>query len=190
MKLFWVRHGPTHQKAFTGHRDVPADLSDTAKVERLSAFLPAEAVVVSSDLQRAVSTADAICAGRRRLSHRPALREFDFGVWDGLTFDEVAARDPELSRRFWEVPGDAAPPGGESWNTLLDRVTAETDRLIAEADGRDIVIVAHIGVIMMAIQRAAACAPTEAMSHEIAPLSVTETMLDAGWSLGRVNHQP
>ncbi|MDX5383564.1 MAG: histidine phosphatase family protein, partial [Rhodobacterales bacterium] len=27
-RFFWLRHGPTHQKVFTGWRDVPADLSD------------------------------------------------------------------------------------------------------------------------------------------------------------------
>ncbi|PHR02026.1 MAG: histidine phosphatase family protein, partial [Sulfitobacter sp.] len=33
----WVRHGPTHEKAFVGWRDVPADLSDTAQIARLNA---------------------------------------------------------------------------------------------------------------------------------------------------------
>ena len=32
----WVRHGPTHQKSFVGWRDVPADLSDHAQIERLA----------------------------------------------------------------------------------------------------------------------------------------------------------
>ena len=31
--FWWVRHGPTHQTAFTGWRDVPADLSDAAALE-------------------------------------------------------------------------------------------------------------------------------------------------------------
>ena len=34
MRLWWVRHGPTHEKAMTGWRDVPADLSDTAAIAR------------------------------------------------------------------------------------------------------------------------------------------------------------
>ncbi|MEO0677999.1 MAG: histidine phosphatase family protein, partial [Pseudomonadota bacterium] len=43
--FWWVRHGPTHEKAFTGWRDVPADLSDTAALQRLSAFLPSDAPI-------------------------------------------------------------------------------------------------------------------------------------------------
>ena len=34
-RFWWVRHGPTHEKAFTGWRDVPADLSDSAALARL-----------------------------------------------------------------------------------------------------------------------------------------------------------
>ena len=56
----WIRHGPTHQKNFTGWRDVPADLSDTAAVARLSAHLPGTALVISSDLTRSVTTASAL----------------------------------------------------------------------------------------------------------------------------------
>ena len=72
----WVRHGPTHEKAFVGWRDVPADLSDTAQIERLHAFLPDDALLISSDLQRSVTTADVLDIGRTRLPHHADLREF------------------------------------------------------------------------------------------------------------------
>ena len=121
--IYWVRHGPTHEKSFVGHRDVPADLSDTAQIARLSATLPAKALVVSSDLIRSVETATAIQGTRTRLPHRVGLREFDFGVWDGLHFSEVAEKWPDTSRAYWENPGDVAPPNGESWNAAAARVT-------------------------------------------------------------------
>ena len=53
-RFFWVRHGPTHAKTMVGWSDLPADLSDTARLARLSAHLPDGAPVVSSDLVRAV----------------------------------------------------------------------------------------------------------------------------------------
>ena len=59
-----VRHGPTHAKSMVGWSDLPADLSDTAALARLEAALPREAVVISSDLIRAVATADAIQGDR------------------------------------------------------------------------------------------------------------------------------
>ena len=94
----WVRHGPTHQKTFTGWRDVPADLSDQAALDRLNAYLPDNALVISSDLIRCVETADALQGTRTRLRHDPSLREFHFGTWEGVGFDTGSDWHPDLSR--------------------------------------------------------------------------------------------
>lgn len=190
-RLFWVRHAPTHERAFTGWRDVPADLSDAAALARLDAFLPAGAVLVSSDLIRAVATADALEAGRQRLPHHSALREMHFGDWDGRMWHDVANTHPDLSRAYWEDPGDHCPPGGESWNTAAARITAAADALIAAHPGRDLVIVAHFGAILTQLQRARGCRAAEVLAQPVDPLSVTR--LDHGpdgWRVGIVNHRP
>ena len=70
---YWVRHGPTHAKTLIGWTDLPADLSDQDQIARLDAWLPRDAALVSSDLRRAVATADAIGGGRMRLPHEPGL---------------------------------------------------------------------------------------------------------------------
>lgn len=181
-RWFWIRHGPTHQKCFTGHRDVPADLSDRAALSRLSAALPEGALVVSSDLSRARATADAIQGPRQRLADRPALREFHFGIWDGMRFDAVSARDPVLSRRYWEVPGDVAPPGGESWNAAAARVDAEVAALQAAHPGRDMIAVAHLGVILTRLHAARGGPAADVLAQDIAPLSLTELHWDGGWT--------
>lgn len=188
-RLWWVRHGPTHQKVITGWRDVPADLSDDGALTRLDAFLPQGAIVVSSDLVRASATADRISATRTRLPDMPALREFDFGAWDGLHNDAVAARDPELSRAFWENPGDIAPPGGESFFAVGARVSAAIETLVRDHPGADLIAVAHMGVIMCHMAMGAGLGPKRALGHRIEPLSVTR--LDRagdGWTLETVNH--
>lgn len=181
-RFWWVRHGPTHEKAFVGWRDVPADLSDQARIERLARHLPAKAIVISSDLNRSVTTADAIGGNRPRLPHDRDLREFNFGSWDGLTFAEVAALDPDLSRRFWEQPGDLSAPNGESWHQVAARVNSAVDRLIAKHCESEIVIVAHMGVIMTQIARAEGTTPYQAMGHHIDTFSVTDlTWSDGTW---------
>ncbi len=185
---WWVRHAPTHEKAFLGWRDVAADLSDIAAIGRLDAYLPNRAILVSSDLIRSVSTADAIANGRERLPHAPNLREFNFGDWDGLGFDEVARRDPETSRTFWENPGATAPPNGESWHDVADRVAPFVDDMNTRYVGCDIVAVAHIGVIMTQIGLAGKMAPTQAIGHDIGNLSVTRLQWDGSWRIGVINH--
>lgn len=186
----WVRHGPTHQKAFTGWRDVPADLSDLAQLARLHAALPSDGIVISSDLIRAAATADTL-APRRRLPHSPALREFHFGVWDGMSFSAVAARYPDLSEAFWDEPGDVTPPGGESWNALAARV----DHFVAEINlaypADHIIAVAHFGVILTQLQRALGVPAHAALTQDIANLSITELHHEGGhWQVRRINHLP
>jgi broad specificity phosphatase PhoE len=185
----WIRHGPTHQKTFTGWRDVPADLSDTAAIARLSAHLPDDAIVVSSDLTRAVNTADAIQVDRRRLPHDPALREFHFGTWDGVHFSTVAEWHPELSRAYWETPGDHRPPGGESWHQSAARVAMAVRRIEANHPNAHIIAVAHFGVILTQVQAVLGLGSYEVLAHKIDPLSVTTLRPDEKRA-EVINHNP
>lgn len=173
-RLWLVRHGPTHARVLLGRTDLPADLSDHAAIARLRAALP-EAAVVSSDLRRAVATADALAGPDRRLPHEQALREMDFGDWDGRAAAEI--EDPTL-RLFFEDPGARRAPEGESWDDLAARVSTALDRLAR--DRADLVVVAHMGAILTQWARATGLAPYDALAQEIVPLSVTRIDLHQG----------
>lgn len=170
---------------------MPADLTDTPRIDRLRACLPTAAVVTSSDLIRAKATADVLGCGTLRLPPDAALREFDFGQWDGQTFDQVSASHPELSRAYWETPGDVAAPGGESWNMARCRIDAAVARLVAEHPQRDVIVVAHFGTILTQVQQARRCTPSEVLAQRIEPLSVTRLDWDGtGWTEVCVNLEP
>ncbi len=185
----WVRHGPTHQKTFTGWRDVPADLSDTQAVERLAAHLPEKALVVSSDLTRSVDTASALQRDRTRLAHDPGLREFHFGTWDGQHFSKVADWHPDLSRAYWEEPGEHTPPGGESWDAAAARVAQVVRRIEAAHPDAHIIAVAHFGVILTQVQAVLALSAQTVLGQKIDPLSVT-TLHPASGTATHINHRP
>ncbi len=187
MTRFWlVRHGPTHAKGMVGWTDLPADLSDTAALQRLSAHLPAGAPVISSDLSRAIATADAL-PGRKRLPHDPSLREIHFGQWEMRRHDEVEAEDPARIRAFWDTPGDIRPPGGESWNDLSARTLAALHRL--QGTVPEIIVVAHFGPILSALQHAAGITATAAFAHRIDNLSVTSLTIAPPKAFA-INHRP
>lgn len=188
-ELHLVRHGPTHAKTMVGWSDLPADLSDTAFLGRLSAHLPEDGVVISSDLQRCVATADAIQGARQRLPHDPQLREINFGDWELKSFTEIEAKDPERIRAYWETPGDVRPPNGESWHDVSARASEAIDRLITEHKGGKLIAVVHFGVILTQVQRALRVTTTEVFSHRIDNLSVTSLQVaDTGWEAQRINH--
>ncbi|MEO1677747.1 MAG: histidine phosphatase family protein [Pseudomonadota bacterium] len=185
---WWVRHGPTRRTDLNGWTDVPADLGDADAVSRLAAFLPGDAAVVSSDLVRASATADAICGSRPRLPHQSGLREIHFGAWEARTFVDVEADNPKLFREYLESPGDIAPPGGESWNTLAARVHATVDALTSEAG--HIIAVAHFGPILTQLQRAQGRTAREVLATPIRHLSVTRIEIDGEWRVQEVDHIP
>ncbi|HEY9038707.1 MAG TPA: histidine phosphatase family protein [Roseovarius sp.] len=188
-RIFWVRHGPTHASAMVGWTDLPADLSDTAQLARLSAHLPQDALVVSSDLIRAHDTATAIQGGRLRLPDDPKLREIHFGAWEMTQFDN--APQPDRLRAFWETPGDLTAPGGESWNDASARVSAAVGTLRAAHPGRDIIAVAHMGAILTQVQTALGISAYQAFGHRIDNLSVTALRHDGQrWHADGINHLP
>ncbi len=189
-RLHLVRHGPTHAKTMVGWSDLPADLSDTAAIARLSEFLPADGLVISSDLSRTVATADAIQGPRQRLPHDPDRREIHFGDWELKGFAAIEAKDPDRIRAYWEHPGDVRPPNGESWNEVATRVDRSIDRLITTHAGQDIIVVVHFGVILTQVQRAEKLTASEVFAHRIDNLSVTSIHIDKDWSLQHINHIP
>lgn len=188
---WWIRHGPTHSKALVGLTDLPADLTDRVALEKLSAYLPRDAVVISSDLRRAVDTADAIQGNRARLDHTPRLRELHFGEWENLTYDEISARDPCMAREYVDRPGEITPPGGEPWAEARERVDRIVDELSESHAGRHIVAVAHFGVILTQIQRVMNLENAKILDRKIDNLSVTRISLKGGvWRMHEMSHRP
>jgi len=183
-RWWWVRHAPVPSVVGTiyGGNDVPCDVSDRASFRALAAALPADAVWLTSHLTRTHLTARAIREAARDLAPPPRfpdpvaeahLGEQCFGEWQGATWDEMEARDPDAFRKFWETPARARPPGGESFADQIARVSAVIDRYTAEHAGRDIVAIAHGGTIRAAMAHSLGLPPEGGMSFTVSTLSVT-----------------
>ncbi|MEM1414309.1 MAG: histidine phosphatase family protein [Myxococcota bacterium] len=144
--MLLVRHGPVDAEPARcwGWTDVA--LAPSAELDaRLAALPVAEgALVVSSDLQRARSTAERLVAlhpGTRLGRAQFALRELHFGRWEGLRWEEIERREPEAYAAYMERWRDMPCPGGESWIALRDRCA----RWLESAPPEPLVVVAHQG---------------------------------------------
>jgi probable phosphoglycerate mutase len=76
----------------------------------------------------------------------PALREIDYGAWDGLTAEECLERDPQLRRAWIADPYHTSCPGGESGEDVAARafpVFHDIEAWLAADQARSAIVVAH-----------------------------------------------
>lgn len=194
-RLLLLRHGQTElsaQRRYSG-RGNPA-LTDVGRRQAGAAarFLAERggiAAVFASPLQRAYDTAaTAARALGLDVTVDDGLIETDFGAWDGLTFAEAAERDPELHRR-WLRDTSTTPPGGESFEDVLDRVVAVRERIIAGHGGSTVLVVSHVTPIKMLLRLALDAGPgiLYRLHLDLASLSIAEFYSDGASSVRLVN---
>jgi len=154
--LLFVRHAETDLAGrFCGHSDPPINERGHRQIEKLLAALHTESIdaIYSSDLSRAFVTADAI--GRTiGLSPIvvPALREINFGEWEGLSWDEIEARDQSYALQWSSFYPDIPAPGGEAFAAFQSRVLTEVRRILALASPQSAVVVTHAGVMRVVLR--------------------------------------
>ncbi|MBI5197768.1 MAG: histidine phosphatase family protein [Nitrospirae bacterium] len=88
--------------------------------------------------------------------YKEALRERNFGAWEGLTFQEIEKRYPEGLRRWKEDPVGYTPEGGESILDVQKRVSEFCQWVIQTYPLRHVILVTHMGPIRVAVTQALA----------------------------------
>jgi probable phosphoglycerate mutase len=155
-ELIIIRHGETdwnRQHRFQGQIDVPLNHIGLAQAERLGQRLADEPidVLVCSDLQRALSTAEPLARGRSLAAEvQPLWREQGFGLLEGLDVPTIRSRHADLWERWVRHEADyALPQGGESNAAFHARVMTALAALLDAHAGRRVAVVTHGGVLDM-----------------------------------------
>jgi alpha-ribazole phosphatase len=149
--LHLIRHGEVERAAerrFLGHTDVALSATGLTQVQALARRLGGEPIeaVYASDLLRARQSAAPLAAERRVAPVAdPAFREMAMGRWEGLTFEEIRAREPEAAARWLGDPATVAFPAGERLEALRGRVLPALARVLARHRGGHVALVAHGG---------------------------------------------
>ncbi|MCX7239729.1 MAG: histidine phosphatase family protein [Burkholderiales bacterium] len=163
-RIIAVRHGETAWNVDTriqGQLDVDLNAHGQWQAQRVADALADEEIdaIYASDLRRAHSTACAIAERAanpqaRQVQLTQGLRERGFGIFEGLTYAQIATEWPDASRRWRQRDPDFAPEGGETLVQLRQRVAHTVTELASRHLGEQIVLVAH-GGIMDALYRLA-----------------------------------
>jgi len=151
--LYLVRHGQSAGNAegrFGGHGGTPLSELGRKQAQLTAKALAKERiqVIYSSDLQRAVESADPLAKLLKLQVHTsPAFRERHIGVLEGLTFDESKAQHPADYYALVNRSVDHVISGGESYRHLLRRITSKLHNILREHQGQRIAIYTHTGAI-------------------------------------------
>ena len=156
-RLLLVRHGVTEfnsSRRYAGHKDVELSLVGYQQAERLRGRLVDDKIdaVYSSDLRRALVTAEIISSGHKvDIVTCPELREIDYGNTEGLTFAEMSRLYPEVAESFVNSSLRLEYPGGESLEELAERVGKFPGKLKGSTPSQTILIVSHRGPLRVLI---------------------------------------
>ena len=155
--IYYIRHGETQWNAdgrLQGVQDIPLNDLGRKQAAHTGSILSdlferhghdkTKLPFVSSPLGRARSTMELV----RGVLQLPVqdyaiddrLREIGYGKWEGSTLAEMQVADPELFAKRQTEKWTVAPPGGESYVAVQQRMTEWYGE-----QKRDIVTVAHGG---------------------------------------------
>lgn len=109
-------------------------------------------VVFSPDDSTSVETAKIIsarCSARHKVDE--TLREVDFGLWGGLTLDELKRRFPKIFKKWYDDPTSVCPPEGEDVGVASVRLTEALGRIRKKQRNQSLAFV--LGPLALAIAR-------------------------------------
>ncbi|HEX8858693.1 MAG TPA: histidine phosphatase family protein [Actinomycetes bacterium] len=137
--VFLARHGETEwtvTRRHTGSTDVPlTDAGELQAVELGQLLTGVEPDrVLSSPLRRALDTAR-LAGFEDQVERVDALREFDYGEYEGLTSDQIRASRPD-----WDLFRDGCP-GGETPEQVAARVKPLLDEIVTA--GQRVILFGH-----------------------------------------------
>ncbi len=163
-KILLIRHGETAWNAvrrLQGHLDIALNDEGVRQAQALARALADEplAAIVSSDLQRAVQTAQAAGAFHALpLRQDPQLRERAYGVFEGMLYTEIEKVYPVEFAAWQSRDADAVMPHGgrmaESFRQFYQRCIGAITAWGQRYPGQTIAIVAHGGVLECAYRAA------------------------------------
>ncbi len=150
-RIFLVRHGATSLTAedrFAGSTEVALSNEGRRQIASLAERLKGESLdaVYASPLRRTMETASILAAphGMQPVAEQ-ALREIDYGHWEGLTRSEVETAFRKEYAIWEEDPFTVAPIGGESGISVLNRALPVMRRIVEQHRHRSVVVVSHKG---------------------------------------------
>ena len=149
-----IRHGQTHgniTRTLQGQSNTDLDETGVQQVRLLARRLkshPAFEAVISSDLKRALDTAQILVDSiGGTIIPNAGLREWNLGILEGRSWQDLQLEYPQIMNSFLNSHKDVEVPGGERRSVMEKRVSECLDILASEFAGKRLLVVTHGGVL-------------------------------------------
>ncbi len=155
--LLIVRHGETEWNAegrIQGHTDIGLSEKGAEQARSLGQRLADRQIDVaySSDLKRTSETAKLALGGRDiTLNETPRLREYNKGIFEGMTLSEIQEKFPAEYPKYLEKDLSYAPEGGETTRDVSTRMASIFAEIKANHLDEAVLVVSHGGVLRAAM---------------------------------------
>lgn len=201
-KILLIRHGETAWNAvrrLQGHLDIALNDEGARQAQALAHALADEplAAIVSSDLQRAVQTAQAASQHHPlSVQQDPQLRERAYGVFEGMLYADIERLYPVEFAAWQARDADAMMPHGErlaeSFRQFYQRCITAITEWAERYPGQTIAMVAHGGVLECAYRAAQGMSLDSPRDFQVRNASINRFTLAGGKlsldSWGEVDH--
>ncbi len=155
VKLFLIRHGQTNSNVegkYQGSLDTELTEFGIKQAYLAKNYLKNVNFknIYSSPMKRTLRTAQILSEGTNlQIKILEGLKELNFGLWEGLKFEEINARYFHDYQNWLKDPYNNPPTGGESFGSLINRAKKEINNILDEnTEGSSIAVITHGGVIL------------------------------------------
>lgn len=162
-KITFISHGATVHSEENRISDngsyPPINEAGEEEIEKICEWLKKRAikndVIYTSSELRTIQSAQMISkVFKKDFEVADGLHSRRYGVWSGLTFDQIENKYPQMLEQLHENPCSYCPENGETVLDFNKRVSKIIKKIVNENIGNRIIIVTHPEVIQAAISKA------------------------------------
>lgn len=190
-KITFIAHGATihseENRLWDNEKYPPINEAGEEEIDKLCQWLKARAIkndkIYTSSALRTIQSAKMIAKVFKK--DFEILEKFDgrkYGVWSGLTFEQIEDKYPQMLECLHEDPCCYCPDKGESILAFNKRVKKIIKKIVEENIGNRIIIVTHPDVIQAAISNAIKLSPKHQAKVYIKTGSATQISYFESWA--------
>lgn len=190
-KITFISHGATinseENRISDNDKYPPLNDSGQDEIEKICEWLRKRAIkndrIYTSSALRAVQSASQIAkVFKKDFEIIEGLHSRKYGVWSGLTFEQIEIKYPQMLDQLHENPCSYCPENGETVLDFNKRVSKIIKKIVDENIGNRIIIVTHPDVIQAAISKAIQLPPQHQAKVYIKTGSASQISYYESWA--------